>query len=78
MGALEISFDALRAEHAAIERKILPRLKTDDFIILDFELNTALLPTKTTMRLYEPIRIDTAIQAQPAWEGQMRSEGIND
>ena len=33
MAALQVALDALRAEHAAVERELLPRLEADDLVV---------------------------------------------
>src|SRR5437016_5400859 len=56
MRALHVSLHALRTKHAAIERKLFPRLKADDLIAADLELNAALLTAKTAVGLHEFFR----------------------
>ena len=51
MRALQVAFQALRAQHAAVERKILQRLEADDLVVFHLELNAALLPAEATVRL---------------------------
>src|SRR5581483_212399 len=50
MRALQVALDPLGAEHAAIERELLPRLETDYAIAVYFQLDAALLTAETTMR----------------------------
>ena len=77
MRSLQVAFHAFGAEHAAIERKLLPRLKADDFVVLDFELNAALLAAKATVRFDEAIRRDAAIQSLSAGKRQVRAKGVD-
>src|SRR5436305_1843938 len=56
MSALHITLHALGAQHSAVERKFFPRLETDDLVIPDFELNSALLAAETTVRLNQLLR----------------------
>src|ERR1017187_577231 len=51
--ALHIAFDTFGTEHAAVERKLLPWLKSRHAIVADFELNSALLAAEAAMRLYK-------------------------
>ena len=53
MAALQVTLDALGAEHAAIERKVLPGFESDHAIVADFELNAALLAAEATVRLHQ-------------------------
>ena len=53
MTALQVTFYPFRAEHAAIEREFLPRLKTYHLIVVDFELDAALLAAKAAVGLNE-------------------------
>ncbi len=50
---LHVALYAFGAELAAIERKILPWLKPDDLVLAHAQLDSALLATKTTMRLHQ-------------------------
>src|SRR5689334_17373391 len=53
MAALEVALDAFGAEHAAIERELLPGLEADDVIFADAELDPALLPAEAAVGLDE-------------------------
>ena len=53
---LQVTLDALRAQHSAIEREILPRLEADHVVLPDLELDAALLSAEAAMRLYQPVR----------------------
>ena len=55
MRTLQVPLDAFRAQHPAIEGKVLPRLEPDDLVVADFELNAALLPAEAAMRFDEPV-----------------------
>src|SRR5215475_15382680 len=78
MLTLQITFDALRAEHPLVEWKILPRLKADYDIVLDLELDAALLATEATMRFYYFVRLDVSRQPHASIEGQVRTEAFTD
>ncbi len=62
---LHVALYALGAELAAIEGKVLPRLKADDLVVAHSQLDAALLPTEAAMGLHhsifffraEPIRL---------------------
>ena len=58
MRALQVAFDAFRAEHPAIERKFLPGLEADHFVVADLELDAALLAAETAMRLDQAFGLD--------------------
>ena len=63
MRALQISLHALGTEHAAVERKLLPRLKADHLVVLHLELDAALLAAEAAVRFDEPVRLDRRGQA---------------
>src|SRR5688572_32802936 len=77
MRSLQVAFHSLGTKHALIEGKLLPRLEADHLVVLDFELNAALLAAKTAMRLDKAIGHGTAIEPLPRREREMRSEGID-
>ena len=54
MRALQVALHALRAEHAAVERKVLPRLEADDLVVPNLELDPALLAAEAAVGLDEP------------------------
>src|SRR5262249_12296924 len=51
MLVLHVALDAFRAEHAAVERELFPRLEADDLVVLDLELDAALLSAEAAVRL---------------------------
>src|SRR5262249_8994241 len=51
--ALEVPLHALGAEHAAVEREVLPRLEADHLVAGDLELDAALLAAEAAMCLDE-------------------------
>src|SRR5262245_17863788 len=55
MPALHVPLHSFRAKHAAIEGKLFPRLETDHLVPTHFQLNAALLATKTAMRLNQTL-----------------------
>src|SRR5687768_17801686 len=57
MRSLQVAFHALRAEHAAVERKLLPRFEPNHLIVANLQLNAALLAAEATVRLHEPFRL---------------------
>ena len=66
MVRLQVSLHALGTELAAIERKLLPRLESDDLVFADLELNAALLAAEAAVRLDQSFgriaRFDPAIR----------------
>src|SRR5215471_9772073 len=55
MLVLHVPLDALRAKLALIEREVLPGLEPDDLLVLDLELDPALLTTEAAVRLDQAI-----------------------
>ena len=55
MTALHVTLHALGTEHSVVERKLFPWLESDDLIPTNFELDSALLATKTTMRFHQSL-----------------------
>ncbi len=53
MVALQVALDALGAKHAAVERKLLPRLEPGHAVVADLELNAALLAAEAAMGLHQ-------------------------
>ena len=47
--ALHVALYAFRTEHAVVEGKLFPWFESDDLIAANFQLNSALLATETTM-----------------------------
>ena len=72
--ALQVALDALGTEHAVIERELLPRLEADDLVVLDLELDAALLAAEAAMRLDEPIGLGGRVQPSPDRVGAVRAE----
>ena len=62
MRALQVALHAFGAEHAAVERKLLPRLEADDLVVFDLELDAALLAAEAAVRLDEAIGLDAGRQ----------------
>src|SRR6478609_1669747 len=78
MGPLKVALHALRTEHAAIERELLPRLEANHPVVTHLELNPALLATEAAMGLHEPIRLDAGRQPRARHRRQVRSEPLDD
>ncbi len=78
MRALQVALHALRTQHAAVEREVLPRLEADHLVVADLELNPALLAAEAAMRLHQPIGLDAGRQADAGHLGQVRSELLDD
>ena len=78
MRALQVSLDALRAQHAAVEREVLPRLEADDLVVLHLQLDAALLAAETAMRLHESLGLDARRQAHARHRREMRPEPFDD
>ncbi len=76
--ALEITLHAFRAQHAAVERELLPRLEADDLVVADLELDAALLAAEAAVRLDQPIGLDARRQPRARHRRQMRTEALDD
>ena len=72
--ALQVAADALGAEHALVEREVLPRLEADDLVVLDLELDAALLAAEAAVRLDQPVGIDGRVEPLPGLVRLQRAE----
>src|SRR5262249_23011615 len=61
VAALEIAFDHLGTEHAAVHRELLPGLETDDRIVLNLKLDTTLHAAKAAMCLDQAVWLCTPL-----------------
>src|SRR5687767_7801473 len=73
MGALEVSLDALGAEHAAIEGELFPRLEADHFVVPHLQPDPALLAAEAAMGVNEPVRFDAGRQPRAGHRRQVRT-----
>src|SRR5690606_321138 len=78
MRSLEIALHAFRAEHAAVEREVHPRLEADHLVVLDLELNAALLAAEAAVRLDESVGLGAGREALARHAREVRSEPIDD
>src|SRR5262252_10326142 len=78
MRALQVALDALGAQHAPVERELLPRLEADNLVVPDLELHAALLAAETAMRLDKPIGLRARRQPHPGHRRRVRAEAIDD
>src|SRR5262245_25895588 len=76
MCALQVALHTLGAQHAAIEREVLPRLEPDDLVALHLELDPALLTAEAAMRLDELVGCGLGAAARS--RRQMRPERSGD
>ena len=53
MLVLHVTLHALGTELSLIERKIFPRLEADNLVVLDLQVNAALLAAKAAVRCYQ-------------------------
>src|SRR5215831_7883784 len=74
MFVLQISLDAFGAEPSLVEGKIFPGFKADYLVVFDLELDAALLPAKTAVRLHDAVRFAFRIPAQSRSAIQCRTE----
>ena len=58
MAALQVALDALRAELALVERELVPRLEADDLVVVDLELDAALLAAEAAVRLHRAVDLE--------------------
>src|SRR4030095_12381793 len=78
MRPLQIAFDAFRAQHAAIERKSLPRVEPDHLIVADLQLDAALLSAETAVRLHQTLGFDARRQARAGHRRERRAKPLDD
>ena len=71
MRSLEVALDAFRAQHPAIEGKLLPRLEADDLVVEHLELNAALLSAETAVRLHQLLGLDAGRQPRTGHRRQV-------
>ena len=74
MRLLQVALDALRTQHALVEGKLLPRLEADDVVVLDLELDAALLAAEAAVGLDVLLRLDARVQTAVPRVGEMRPE----
>ena len=74
MLVLQVALHPLGAELAAIEGKLLPRLEADNALVLDLELDAALLPAETAVRRDDAIGLAAGRPAAGGLVARMRSE----
>ena len=66
MGALQVALHALRAEHARVERELLPGLEADDLVVAHLQLDAALHAAEPAVRLDQLVGSDArAALSQP-------------
>ncbi len=78
MRALQVALDALRAQHASIERELFPRFEANHLVIVNLELNAALLSAEAAVRLDQPLRLDARRQPRAGHRRQVRAESVDD
>ncbi len=65
--ALEVALDTFRAELAFVERELVPRFEPDDRVVVDLQLDTALLTAEAA------VRVDDLVDGQPGVPSARRS-----
>jgi hypothetical protein len=55
MVSLQVAPHTLGAQHATVEGKLFPGLKTNNLVAANLQLNAALLAAETAMSLHEPV-----------------------
>src|SRR5215467_2843129 len=78
MRALEVALHAFGTQHAAVERKVFPRLEADHLVVAHLELNAALLTAETAMSLDQPVRLDARREPHAGHRRQVRTETADD
>src|SRR5688572_17749249 len=71
---LVVALDDLGAEHAAVEGEFFPRLEADDDVVLDLELDAALLAAEAAVGLDQRVGLDVGGQAVAGHAGAVRPE----
>src|SRR5690606_30130334 len=77
MVLLEVALHSLGTEHPAVERELVPRLHAHDDVVLDLELQAALLTAEAAVRLDISVRLHTGIDAQVGGVRAGRTELAN-
>src|SRR5690606_4098785 len=77
MRLLQVSLDALRAQHPLVEGELVPVLDADDGVVLYLELQPTLLAAEAAMGLHEPVRLDTGVHSDVRRVGPERPEFPN-
>ena len=67
VAALEVALDALRAQHAPVERELVPRLEADHGVVVDLQLDPALLAAEAAVRVDDSVDVESGIPS--AWRG---------
>ena len=62
MRTLQVTLHAFGTKHAAIERKLFPRLEADHFVVFDLELNAALLAAEAAVSLHQLVGLNTSLE----------------
>jgi hypothetical protein len=63
MRILQVAAHALGAEHAAVERELLPGLEADHLVVDHLQLDPALLPAEAAVRLHQPVGLAPGLLA---------------
>ena len=59
--ALQVPFDALRAQLAFVERKLVPRFEADHLVVVNLQLDAALLAAEATVRLHHAVDLEPRV-----------------
>ena len=61
MAALEVALDALRAQLALVEREVVPRLEADHGVVVDLQLDPALLAAEAAVRVDDSVDLEPGV-----------------
>jgi hypothetical protein len=61
VAALQVALDALRAELALVEREVVPGLEADHLVVVDLQLDAALLTAEAAVRVDDAIDLDARV-----------------
>jgi hypothetical protein len=61
VAALEVALDALGAELALVERELVPGLEADDLVVVDLQLDAALLAAEAAVGLDDLVDLQARV-----------------
>ena len=63
VAALQVALHALGAELALVEREVVPGLEADDLVVVDLQLDAALLAAEAAVGLDDPVDLEPGVPA---------------
>ena len=75
--ALEVALDTLRAQLALVEREVVPGFEPHNRVVVDLQLDPALLATEAAVRLDDPVDLEPGVPTARRGLVQVRAEPRN-